>query len=199
MINIEKSGVIRATGQPRANIIPGTKYTVIEYTYPTSSYSDRFVKQTSIIPTASQYTLSFYAKSTVAGDKIRAHYYNPNTTTTCVSSQGISKTAGDGNMDFTLTTDWQLYWVVYTQTATTAKKTVIFPRMFSQSSSDAAKGTGTVSIRCVKFEEGDYPTAWVPNSNDTDYINDSSGFVEVDGRCKLKKTDYIQTKEFIEI
>jgi hypothetical protein len=76
-----------------------------QYTYPTSSYKDWYSVQTSVIPAASQYTLSFYAKSTVNGDKIRSHYYNPNTTTTCISSQGTSKTAGDGHMDFTLTTE----------------------------------------------------------------------------------------------
>ena len=133
------------------------------YTYPSSSYSDKFSPITTIVPSASKYTLSFYAKSTVNGDKIRTHYYSPNTTTTCVSSQGITRTASDGNMDFTLSTSWKRYWVTYTQNETTAVKHVICPRLLS------GQGTGTVSIRGIKFEEGEKATAWIPNSADTLY------------------------------
>ena len=133
------------------------------YTYPSSSYSDKFSPITTIVPSASKYTLSFYAKSTVNGDKIRTHYYSPNTTTTCVSSQGITKTASDGNMDFTLSTSWKRYWVTYTQNETTAVKHVICPRLLS------GQGTGTVSIKGIKLEEGEKATAWIPNSADTLY------------------------------
>lgn len=133
------------------------------YTYPSSSYSDKFSPITTIVPSASKYTLSFYAKSTVNGDKIRTHYYSPNTTTTCVSSQGITKTASDGNMDFTLSTSWKRYWVTYTQNETTAVKHVICPRLLS------GQGTGTISIKGIKFEEGEKATAWIPNSADTLY------------------------------
>lgn len=133
------------------------------YTYPSSSYSDKFSPITTIVPSASKYTLSFYAKSTVNGDKIRTHYYSPNTTTTCVSSQGITRTASDGNMDFTLSTSWKRYWVTYTQNETTAVKHVICPRLLS------GQGTGTVSIRGIKFEEGEKATAWIPNSADALY------------------------------
>jgi len=67
----------------------------------------------------------------VVGDKLRTHFYYPNTTTTCVSSQGITKTASDGGMDFTLSTEWTRYWVTYTQNETTAVKRIICPRMGS--------------------------------------------------------------------
>ena len=149
------------------------------WTYPSSSYSDKYSPITTSIPTASQYTLSFEAKSTVNGDKIRTHYYSPNTTTTCVSSQGVSKGASDGNMDFTLTTNWEKYWVIYSQNETTAAKHIICPRLVS------GYGTGTVSVRNVKLEEGNIATPWCPNVNDNLYkilgmddaiIKDSSGY-----------------------
>ena len=130
------------------------------WTYPSSSYSDKYSPTTLIVPSGSVYTLSFDAKSTVNGDKIRTHYYSPNTTTTCTSNQGIVKTATDGNMDFTLTTSWKRYWVVYNQSETTAVKHIICPRLVS------GNGTGTVSVKNVKFEEGSVATPWCPNSSD---------------------------------
>ena len=147
-------------GWGQENIIPNSKIDG-SWTYPSSSVSDKYSKVTTVIPSATQYTLSFDAKSTVNGDKMRTHYYSPNTTTTCVSSQGITKTASDGNMDFTLSTQWQRYWVIYTQTETTAVKHLICPRLVS------GQGSGTVSVKNVKLEEGPIATPWCPNSSDT--------------------------------
>ena len=153
------------------NIISGTSPNEIQYTYPSSGYSDKFSPITTIVPTASQYTLSFWAKSTVNGDKVTSHYYSPNTTTTCVSNQGISRTASDGNMIFALSRDWEYYWVTYTQTETTAVKHVIFPRIAAVNNQYNLPciGSGTISVKCVKFEEGSIPTPWVPNQADALY------------------------------
>lgn len=150
---------LNRNGWGQENLITNSKLDG-SWTYPSSSYSDKYSPITTIVPSATQYTLSFDAKSTVNGDKIRTHYYSPNTTTTCVSSQGITKTAADGNMDFTLTTQWKRYWVIYTQTETTAVKHLICPRLVS------GQGTGTVSVKNVKFEEGSIATPWCPNSAD---------------------------------
>lgn len=169
----------------KANILSGTWSEERTFTYPSSSYSDKFSTSTIIIPTASQYTLSFWAKSTVAGDKLRTHFYAPNTTTTCVSSQGITKTASDGGMDFTLSTEWTRYWVTYTQTETTAVKRIICPRMGSVNDQPIFSGTGTVSIKCIKLEEGSTATPWIPSPEDNlysamaldeDIVHDTSGF-----------------------
>lgn len=192
-----KTGVVQASGEIGANICPDTSAIAVNYTYPSSGYSDRFAKVTSEIPTASNYILSFWAKSTVAGDKIRAHYYSPNTTTTCETSQGTVKTASDGNIDFTLSTKWEFYWVKYTQTATTAVKHLIIPRMFSQSSGGAT-GTGTVSIKCIKFEQGTIPTAWIPCSADADFVAPTSGFNEYNGVAQITKGQ-VNATDFIEI
>ena len=149
------------------------------WTYPASSYKDQYSPITTSIPDGDVYTLSFEAKSTVLGDKIRTHYYSPNTTTTCTSNQGIVKTATDGNMDFTLSTSWEKYWVIYNQTSTSAVKHVICPRMVS------GLGTGTVSVRNVKLEKGSKATPWIPAPSDPLYtkmgfdstiVYDESGF-----------------------
>lgn len=167
------------------NIIPGTSAAEIQYTYPSTSYNDKFSATTSIIPSASQYVASFWAKSTVNGDKVRMHWYSPNTTTRCESSQGVVTTATDGNINITLSTEWKYYWVVYTQSSTTAVKRFIFPRMGSVADQPTMSGTGIVSIKGLKLEEGNIPTPWVPNSNDAAYTSmavnnnieyDSSGY-----------------------
>lgn len=199
MAKILKTGVVTSNGIVNENILPSTSGKEIKYTYPTgNNYSDKFSKKTSIVPSGSQYTLSFYAKSTVSGDKIRAHYYNPNTTTQGVSSQGVTSTASDGNIDFTLSTEWELYWVTYTQSSTTATKTIIFPRMFGPDRSEAAKGSGTVSIKMLKFEAGTVPTPWIPCSSDASYVSNSSSLFEGEADCKILKNGGIKATEFIE-
>ena len=154
---------LNGNGRSGDNIVPGTSSNEVTYTYPSSSYSDKWAATTSIVPSASQYILSFYAKSTVDGDKVRAHWYSPNTTTRCETNQGTVTTASDGNIDFTLSTQWKKYWCIYTQSSTTAVKHLIFPRMWN------GHGTGTVSVKCVKLEEGTKVTPWMPNSNDSNY------------------------------
>ena len=191
MASILKNGIILSNGSPNPNLIAGTTNEEIQYTYPSSNYSDKFSSTTIIVPSTSQYTLSFWAKSTVSGDKIRAHYYNPNTTTKCESSQGVTTTNSDGNIDIILSTSWTYYWIIYTQSSTTSVKSIIFPRLWS------GQGTGTVSVKMVKFEEGNIPTVWIPCVNDSIY-NGNSSLYEIEDNCKIQKNGYIQSKEFIE-
>lgn len=151
------------------NIIANTSHEIV-CTYPASGTKDYYFVKTKSVPNETQYTLSFEARSTVDGDHLRTHFYSPNTTTTCESSQGIIKTASDGNMDFTLTTEWRRYWVVYTQTETTAIKSVICPRLCSPASYPSSQsGTGTVYVRNQKLEHGSHPTPWIPNPTDAEY------------------------------
>ncbi|MGK2894805.1 host specificity protein J, partial [Klebsiella michiganensis] len=56
-----------------------------------------------------EYVLSFYAKAAINGQKVRSHFYSPNSTKKAVSSQGNTFTNSDGLCDFTLTTEWQRY------------------------------------------------------------------------------------------
>lgn len=200
MANILKTGIVQGNGTPNPNLLPSTSSKEVNYSYPSSSYTDYYNQKTIIIPTGTKYTLSFWAKSTVSGDGIRAHFYNPNTTTGAVTSQGKTSSAVDGQIDFTLSSQWDFYWVTWTQTAANVTKSVIFPRMFSQAMSgyDTAKGTGIISVKMVKLEEGTVPTAWLPGSTDS-YTFTNSGFNEIDNKCKIQKKGYIESNELIEI
>lgn len=132
--------------------------------YPASGYSEGIGFKTIDIPTKDEYVLSFEAKSTVAGDKIRCYFYSPNTTTKVVTSTGYSGTSSDGTAEVTLTTSWKRYWVKYTQTgnATTTAKNLLVGRRL------AGLGTGSISLRLIKFEEGNQPTDWTPAPEDVD-------------------------------
>nr|WP_204370621.1 DUF1983 domain-containing protein [Klebsiella michiganensis] len=101
-----------------------------------------------------EYVLSFYAKAAINGQKVRSHFYSPNSTKKAVSSQGNTFTNSDGLCDFTLTTEWQRYWVKWTQSAGTGSKKLIVARI-QQGSTDQ-----TVYLSSPKFERGNVPTAW---------------------------------------
>ena len=151
-----------ATSVGGRNLIKGTSMsTVWTFTYPTSGYNDKksFVTTTPLDSTV--YTLSFWAKSTVAGDKIRTHFYDPNTTTEVYVDGTKYGSASDGLADITLTTSWKKYRITYYQSATNKTKRVICPRMLN------GAGTGTVSMKGVKFEEGEVATDWSPAPEDT--------------------------------
>lgn len=139
--------------------------------YPSSGYVEGVFGKTINIPTKDEYVLTFDAKSTVAGDKIRCHFHAPNTTTKVVSSEGWNGTAGDGVTEIPLTTEWKRYWVKYTQdgAATTSTKSWIVGRRM------AGGGSGQVSVRGIKLEEGHVPTDWSPAPEDVknDFINAS--------------------------
>ncbi|WP_316934864.1 hypothetical protein, partial [Raoultella ornithinolytica] len=73
--------------------------------------------------------LSFYAKAAANGQKVRSHFYSPNSTKKSVSSQGNTFTNSDGLCDFALTTEWQRYWVKWTQSAGSGSKKLIVARI----------------------------------------------------------------------
>lgn len=133
------------------------------YSYPSSKYVDQCNWVTSIPLNGDTYTLSFWAKSTVAGDTIRVHFYSPSNITHCVGSQGQVSGNADGNCDFTLSTVLTKYWVTYTiPKGGNSARSVIIPRMFSGS------GKGTVSVKWEKLEEGNKATDWTPAPEDVD-------------------------------
>lgn len=133
------------------------------YSYPSSNYVDQCNWVTSIPLNGDTYTLSFWAKSTVAGDTIRVHFYSPSNITHCVGSQGQVSGNSDGQCDFTLSTVLTKYWVTYTiPKGGNSARSVIIPRMFSGS------GKGTVSVKWEKLEEGNKATDWTPAPEDVD-------------------------------
>lgn len=133
------------------------------YSYPSSNYVDQCKWVTSIPLNGDTYTLSFWAKSTVAGDIIRVHFYSPSNITHCVGSQGQVSGNTDGQCDFTLSTTLTKYWVTYTiPKGGNSARSVIIPRMFSNF------GKGTVSVKWEKLEEGNKATDWIPAPEDVD-------------------------------
>ena len=133
------------------------------YSYPSSNYVDQCNWVTSIPLNGDTYTLSFWAKSTVAGDVIRVHFYSPSNITHCVGSQGQVSGNSDGQCDFTLSTVLTKYWVTYTiPKGGNSARSVIIPKMFSDF------GKGTVSVKWEKLEEGNKATDWTPAPEDVD-------------------------------
>ncbi|MDU7336317.1 MAG: hypothetical protein E7L14_25670, partial [Klebsiella pneumoniae] len=55
-----------------------------------------------------EYVYSFFAKGGENGQSMTAYFYNPNSTISSVSSQGVSGGDVDGRMSFTLTLSWKL-------------------------------------------------------------------------------------------
>lgn len=152
------------------NLLVGTHKSPITYTYPTSGYADKCSWKTTVLLNGSVYTLSFWAKSSVNGDKIRVHFYNPSNIISVVGSQGQRSTYTDGLCDFVLTTTMTKYWVTYTiPKGGNSTRSVIIPRLGL-----GATGTGTLTFQWEKLEEGNIATDWTPAPED--YVS----FVDVE-------------------
>lgn len=152
------------------NLLVGTHKSPITYTYPTSGYADKCSWKTTVLLNGSVYTLSFWAKSSVNGDKIRVHFYNPSNIISVVGSQGQRSTYADGVCDFVLTTTMTKYWVTYTiPKGGNSTRSVIIPRLGL-----GATGTGTLTFQWEKLEEGNMATDWTPAPED--YVS----FVDVE-------------------
>lgn len=152
------------------NLLVGTHKSPITYTYPTSGYADKCSWKTTVLLNGSVYTLSFWAKSSVNGDKIRVHFYNPSNIISVVGSQGQRSTYKDGLCDFVLTTTMTKYWVTYTiPKGGNSTRSVIIPRLGLN-----ATGTGTLTFQWEKLEEGNMATDWTPAPED--YVS----FVDVE-------------------
>ena len=116
-----------------------------------------------------EYVYSFFAKGGENGQSMTAYFYNPNSTTSSVSSQGVSGGDVDGRMSITLTTEWVRYWVKWKQKPGTGSKRLILARIQASSTKDQ-----TVSITSPKLEVGNMPTEWSPAPSDMASSNDLS-------------------------
>ncbi|HEM3431251.1 TPA: hypothetical protein U1A98_001892 [Streptococcus suis] len=114
---------------------------------------------TTIVPDATEYIISFYAKSSINGTPINNHFYSPNTTTRSESNTGYIGKGTDGLAIINLTTTWQRYWIKWTQTPSNTKKNVIIGRNFSANNA-------TVEIAGVALYEGSLNKDWSPAPED---------------------------------
>ncbi|VOE00069.1 PblB, putative [Streptococcus pneumoniae] len=125
----------------RRNLLKGTKelarykpvseyngFKVIRTVAGATRYQDSYVERT-VIPTAgTEYIAIFYARASENDYPVRCHFYNPNTVVSSENSSGYKSRSSDGLSIIRLSTDWQLCWVKWTQTATDQAKTVIIGR-----------------------------------------------------------------------
>ena len=146
------------------NLLKGTHKTEVTYTYPTSSYADRGSWVTTVPLDADYYTLSFWAKSTKAGDRLRVHFYNPSDNVLYQASQGQTHINGDGMCDFVLSTTLTHYWVTYKLQTKGKTRSIVIPRLFASWGSSG----GTLTFKWEKVEEGTKATAWSPAPEDID-------------------------------
>ncbi|MHC3597929.1 phage tail spike protein [Streptococcus suis] len=123
------------------------------------TYIDTYRASTTIVPDATEYIISFYARSSINGTPINNHFYSPNTTTRSESNTGYIGKGMDGLAIINLTTTWQRYWIIWTQTPSNAKKTVIIGRNFSANNA-------TVEIAGVALYEGSLNKDWSPAPED---------------------------------
>ena len=148
------------------NLLKGSHRTEQTYSYPTSNYQDYGIWITTTALNGDTYTLSFWAKSTVAGDVIRVHFYNPSNIISVKGNQGQVSGANDGQCDFTLSTTLTKYWVTYKiPKGGNSPRNVIIPRM---GPSVGVMGKGTITIKWEKVEEGNKATDWSPAPEDVD-------------------------------
>lgn len=150
------------------NLLPKTHKTAVTYKYPTgTSYGDYFNTVSTVPLNGDTYTLSFWAKSTVDGDKIIAHFWNPSNIISGKSSQGVTITAGDGRCPFMLSTTLTKYWVTYKIPAGgNSTRNVIIPRLYGPDRTETEKGTGKITVQWEKLEEGNIATDWTPAPED---------------------------------
>ena len=150
------------------NLLPKTHKTAVTYKYPTgTNYWDPWNSVTTVPLNGDTYTLSFWAKSTVDGDKIIVHFYNPSNIISGKSSQGVTISYGDGRCPFTLSTTLTKYWVTYKIPAGgNSTRNIIIPRLYGPDRGETEKGTGEITVQWEKLEEGNIATDWTPAPED---------------------------------
>ena len=150
------------------NLLPKTHKTAVTYKYPTgTNYWDPWNSATTVPLNGDTYTLSFWAKSTVDGDKIIVHFYNPSNIISGKSSQGVTISYCDGRCPFMLSTTLTKYWVTYKIPAGgNSTRNIIIPRLYGPDRGETEKGTGEITVQWEKLEEGNIATDWTPAPED---------------------------------
>ncbi|HEV0736390.1 TPA: tail fiber domain-containing protein [Streptococcus pneumoniae] len=160
----------------RRNLLKGTKelarykpvseyngFKVIRTVAGATRYQDSYVERT-VIPTAgTEYIAIFYARASENDYPVRCHFYNLNTVVSSENSSGYKSRSSDGLSIIRLSTDWQLCWVKWTQTATDQAKTVIIGRHGPQV---GGKEGVWVEICAPAIFEGNLAGDWSPAYED---------------------------------
>ncbi|CJS20254.1 PblB [Streptococcus pneumoniae] len=174
----ELSSKIASVHLGRRNLLKGTKelarykpvseyngFKVIRTVAGATRYQDSYVERT-VIPTAgTEYIAIFYARASENDYPVRCHFYNLNTVVSSENSSGYKSRSSDGLSIIRLSTDWQLCWVKWTQTATDQAKTVIIGRHGPQV---GGKEGVWVEICAPAIFEGNLAGDWSPAYEDQD-------------------------------
>ncbi|VNG94422.1 PblB [Streptococcus pneumoniae] len=172
----ELSSKIASMHLGRRNLLKGTKelarykpvseyngFKVIRTVAGATRYQDSYVERT-VIPTAgTEYIAIFYARASENDYPVRCHFYNLNTVVSSENSSGYKSRSSDGLSIIRLSTDWQLCWVKWTQTATDQAKTVIIGRHGPQV---GGKEGVWVEICAPAIFEGNLAGDWSPAYED---------------------------------
>ncbi|WP_262404956.1 phage tail spike protein [Streptococcus cristatus] len=112
------------------------------------------------------YTLSFWAKGT---GEMTTFFYGQRGYLSIASgttSQGLVSRAGDGNCRFTLSADWQRYYVVYKLADAPADATSIYKHVLFRHNSRST--TDEIWLAGVKLERGNLATDYSENPEDVE-------------------------------
>ena len=125
----------------RRNLLKGTRalarynpaseyngYKVARSVAGATGYRDTYSEPMTITATGTEYIGLFWARASQNNYPIYCYFYNPGTTTTVTTSTGYRASTGDGFCELRIGTEWNLYWVKWSQTSTNAPKSVIFGR-----------------------------------------------------------------------
>ena len=174
----ELSSKIASVHLGRRNLLKGTKelarykpvseyngFKVIRTVAGATSYRDSYVERTVIPTTGTEYIAIFYARASENDYPMRCHFYSPNTVTLSENSSGYTSKSSDGLSIIRLSTDWQLCWVKWRQTAIDQAKTVIIGRHGPQV---GGKEGAWVEICAPALFEGNMIGDWSPAPEDQD-------------------------------
>lgn len=132
-----------------------------------SAYQDIVEYSNALYPElGGTYTLSFWAKGT--GEMTTFFYghrgYLPVSSAT--TSQGLVSKAGDGNCRFTLSVNWQRYYVVYKLADAPAEATNIYKHVLFRHNSKST--TDEIWLTGVKLERGNLASDYSENPEDVE-------------------------------
>ena len=185
-------GISTVASEPYKNL------TVRTYNNSSSSSNADIIQFLKIYPEklGEQYTLSFYAKGS---GTMRTYFYGETGYLQCVKSVQsngvVTKNYPDGNSEWTLTSEWQRYWVTWTLAETgdiTKEKKVLFRLL----------GGSVGSICGAKLEKGNIATDWTPAPEDVDENLDDIKTVTSSNSTDIERTEnkvgLIASKSYVE-
>lgn len=177
--------------------------------YAGANYCDIAQFSNCVVPKiGSTYVASFWAKGS---GKVRTYFYGESNYLGVLSgttNQNASTISGDGSIDFTLTSKWERYWVVYKLKSSYPTNNTSVPKHFLFRHLSSGVDADEVYIAGVKLEEGNIATNYSPNEADLElkvadykqnadqnYASLQTTVQNLDGTVQQNKTTAEQTAQ----